>query len=306
MSGGKPNLAERAAEKLRQAGLASSSLNNPAVQPPNDDQSTAVVNGLLTQGLGLATAHPDTLAPATLHEPVDTASLSRAGLIEGNGAQRRISEEFRLVEGQVVRAAFGQLGNEPGFSNLLMVTSARPNEGKTFTAINLAASIASCGGRRVLLIDLDHKRNSLTDYLGLSDELGVLDLVDTSTPSATGTIHPTAVEGLQVLPSGRTGERADQSTREQIIRVIQSLGRHYADHLLVLDAPPCLSTSDPAALAPAVGQILFVVEAERTQREEVEASLDLIQTCPTITLLLNKVQMSTPRSFGAYSYSYAS
>ena len=49
-----------------------------------------------------------------------------------------------------------------------------------------------------------------------------------------------------------------------------------------------------------------VIEAERTQRDEVEASLDLIQTCPTITLLLNKVRMSTPRSFGVYSYSYTS
>jgi protein-tyrosine kinase len=302
MSDGKPSLAERAAEKLRQAGLATSSLTNPSVQLPNDGQSTS----LLTPGVELATAQFDGPAPAIQHEPVDTACLARAGLIEGTGAQRRISEEFRLVESQVVRTAFGQLGNEPGFSNLLMVTSARPNEGKTFTAINLAASIASCGGRRVLLIDLDHKRNSLTEYLGLSDELGVLDLADIANPSAAGAVHPTAVEGLQVLPSGRTHERADQYTREQIIRVVQRLGRHYADHLLVLDAPPCLSTSDPAALAHAVGQILLVVEAERTQREEVEASLDLIQTCPTITLLLNKVQMSTPRSFGAYSYSYAS
>ncbi|MGH7154459.1 MAG: hypothetical protein ACREF3_11085, partial [Acetobacteraceae bacterium] len=66
------------------------------------------------------------------------------------------------------------------------------------------------------------------------------------------------------------------------------------------------STSDAATLSPAIGQVVFVVEAERTQREAVEASLDLIQTCPTITLLLNKVQMSTPRSFAAYSYAYSS
>jgi receptor protein-tyrosine kinase len=55
-----------------------------------------------------------------------------------------------------------------------------------------------------------------------------------------------------------------------------------------------------------VGQILFVVEAERTQRDEVEASLDLIQACPLIMLLLNKVQVSTRYTFGAYSSYYSS
>ena len=47
-------------------------------------------------------------------------------------------------------------------------------------------------------------------------------------------------------------------------RLIQSLGQRFSDHLLILDAPPCLSTSDPAVLAQVVGQILFVVEANRT------------------------------------------
>ena len=55
-----------------------------------------------------------------------------------------------------------------------------------------------------------------------------------------------------------------------------------------------------------VGQILFVVEAERTQRDEVEAALDLIQACPLIMMLLNKVQVTTRYTFGAYSNYYSS
>ena len=89
-------------------------------------------------------------------------------------------------------------------------------------------------------------------------------------------------------------------------RLIQRLSRRYADRLLILDAAPCLSTSDPAALAPVVGQILFVVEAERTQREEVEAALDLIQACPLVMLLLNKMQVTNRYTFGAYSNYYSS
>ena len=61
-----------------------------------------------------------------------------------------------------------------------------------------------------------------------------------------------------------------------------------------------------AVLAQVVGQILFVVEADRTQRDEIEASLDLIQACPTITMVLNKQQISSRYTFGAYSSYYSS
>jgi receptor protein-tyrosine kinase len=51
---------------------------------------------------------------------------------------------------------------------------------------------------------------------------------------------------------------------------------------------------------------LFVVEADRTQRDEVEAALDLIQACPNITLVLNKQQISSGYTFGSYSSYYSS
>ncbi len=92
----------------------------------------------------------------------------------------------------------------------------------------------------------------------------------------------------------------------QMSRLIRDLGRRYADRIVILDAAPCLSSSDPSTLAPIVGQILIVVEAERTQRAELEAALDLIQACPAISLLLNKVQVTTSHTFGAYASSYAS
>ena len=112
---------------------------------------------------------------------------------------------------------------------------------------------------------------------------------------------------MSILPIGRERERSPVLfSSTEMIRLIQSLGRRYADRLLVLDAPPCLSTSDPAVLAPVVGQILFVVEAERTQRDEIEASLDLLQACPTIALVLNKQQISSRYTFGAYSSYYSS
>ena len=75
-------------------------------------------------------------------------------MVDWSRTRSRISEEFRLVQRQILRAAFGP-GAEPGFSNLLMVTSARPGEGKSFTSVNLAGSIARQGDHHVLLVDAE-------------------------------------------------------------------------------------------------------------------------------------------------------
>jgi protein-tyrosine kinase len=159
----------------------------------------------------------------------------------------------------------------------------------------------------VLLVDADSKRDSVCYSLGLAQSRGLLDLASNPKLDPGPLIVRTPIDKLTILPVGRERERsAELFSTKEMTRLIQSLGRRYADRLLILDAPPCLSTSDPALLAQVVGQILFVVEADRTQRDEVEASLDLIQACPTITLVLNKQQISSRYTFGAYSSYYSS
>jgi protein-tyrosine kinase len=251
---------------------------------------------------------PEPQRPDLVQGPptIDAVALERGGMVDWSRTRSRISEEFRLVQRQILRAAFGP-GAEPGFSNLLMVTSARPGEGKSFTSVNLAGSIARQGDHHVLLVDADSKRDSFCYALGLAEMRGLLDLVANPKLDPSPLIVKTPIDRLSILPVGRERERsAELFSTKEMTRLIQSLGRRYADRLLVLDAPPCLSTSDPAVLAPVVGQILFVVEADRTQRDEVEASLDLIQACPNITLVLNKQQISSRYTFGAYSSYYSS
>jgi protein-tyrosine kinase len=257
------------------------------------------------------TKPPDVSADATSGQlrasaSIDAVSLERAGMVDWSRTRSRISEEFRLVQRQILRSAFGP-GAEPGFSNLLMVTSARPGEGKSFMSLNMAGSIARQGDHHVLLVDADSKRDSVCYSLGLAQARGILDLAANPKLDPAPLIIRSPIERLSVMPVGRERERsAELFSTKEMTRLIQSLGRRYADRLLILDAPPCLSTSDPAVLAQVVGQILFVVEADRTQRDEVEASLDLIQACPTITMVLNKQQISSRYTFGAYSSYYSS
>jgi receptor protein-tyrosine kinase len=296
------------ASAVRLLGLGNSSFDAGVISPempPSVARPDRPPGGMASSrgGSPHTRAEPASSPPNT--PSIDASALKRGGMIDWSRTRSRISEEFRLVQRQILLAAFGP-GAEPGYSNLLMVTSARPGEGKSFASINLAGSISRLGDHQVLLIDADSKRDSLCHALGLNEMGGLLDLIANPTIDPSSLIVKTPVEGLSILPVGLERERsAELFSAKEMTRLVQSLGRRFVDRLLIIDAPPCLSTSDPAVLAAVVGQILFVVEADRTQRAEVEASLDLIQACPNIALMLNKQQVSSRFTFGAYSSYYS-
>jgi receptor protein-tyrosine kinase len=247
----------------------------------------------------------DTMVPAPL--TLDLVSLERAGMVVGRKARTRISEEFRVSVGQVLRAVRGSYTPGRGAGNLVMVTSARPGEGKSFSSLNLAGSIAQHTQREVLLVDVDAKQNALSDQLGIGDRPGLIDLALTPSLRIEDTVVRTVIPNLAFLPVGvrrvdSLEGGAEGTVARPITALIERIGRRFANHIVILDAPPCLSTSDPSTIAPLVGQVVMVVEAERTQRSEVLAALDLIKACPTITLMLNKIRVTTSYTFGAYHY----
>jgi receptor protein-tyrosine kinase len=314
------HLVERAAERLLQAGALEGSAAQllephrapaPATPtrsaPPPPARASAVEADVLAAPPLVVEADAGSEPPhSPAHRVIEMTALERAGLFDWSHGRSRISEEFRLAQRQVLRGAFAPTA-EAGIANIVMVTSARPGEGKSFTSLNLAGSVALQGDHEVLLIDSDSKRDSICQVLGLADAPGVLDLAANPSLDPNDVILRTKIDNLLLLPVGRErGRSSELFASRDMTQLIQRLGRRYSSRLLILDAAPCLSTSDPAALAPVVGQILFVVEAERTQRDEVEAALDLIQACPSILLLLNKVQVSNRYTFGAYSNYYSS
>lgn len=239
---------------------------------------------------------------ASMLPVISIEALESAGMVVARAARTRISEEYRIVIGRVLRA----LRDEPdgaGAHNVVMVTSARPGEGKSFTALNLAGSIAQHSTEKVLLIDVDAKLRPVSSAMGVGDRLGFHDLVLDATLRPEDVILNTAVGNLSFLPVGtRSGSVTDTAGVRPITPTLTRLARRFPKHLIMVDAPPCLSTSDPHTIAPFVGQVVLVIEAERTQRSEVEAALELVRVCPTITMLLNKVKLTTSHTFGAYDY----
>ena len=273
--------------------------------PPSGQMTSPAFSG----GMELQAPRPN--APGTtlaLQPPpiVQLDALERAGMVVARTTRTRISEEYRIAIGRMLRVLH-ETADVQGARNVVMVTSARPGEGKSFTALNLAGSIAQNGTDAVLLVDVDPKVKPLSDQLGLGEVQGFLDLVSDPSLRPEDLLRVTAIPNLAIMPVGtRLGGAAQTiggtASMRPIIPTITRLARRFPKHLIMLDAPPCLSTSDPHTLAPHVGQVVLVVEAERTQRTEVEAAVDLVRVCPSITLLLNKVRMTTSHTFGAYDY----
>jgi protein-tyrosine kinase len=255
--------------------------------------------------------YPDPVTALTVPEapepgrmpPLDMATLEKSGLVVGHKVRTRISEEFRITVGHLLRSMQANYSPGRGAPNVIMITSARPGEGKSFSTLNLAGSIAQHTQREVLLIDIDAKQRSLSSQLGLSDRPGLLDLSNNPSLRIEDVIIKTSIPHLSLMTvgSGQSGGLDITQTRP-VTTLVERIARRFPNSVVLLDAPPCLSTSDPSTLAPFVGQIVMVVEAERTQRNEVVAALDLIKSCPSVTLLLNKIRLTTSYTFGAYHY----
>jgi protein-tyrosine kinase len=236
--------------------------------------------------------------------PLDMAALEKAGLVVGHKVRTRISEEFRITVGHLLRSMHANYSPGHGAPNVIMVTSARPGEGKSFSTLNLAGSIAQHTQREVLLVDVDAKQRSISNELGLSERPGLLDLSTNTSLRIEDVIVRTAIPHLSVITigSGHTVGTGEISPTRPVTALVERIARRYPNAVVLLDAPPCLSTSDPSTLAPFVGQIVMVVEAERTQRNEIVAALDLVKACSLVTLMLNKIRLTTSYTFGAYHY----
>lgn len=306
-SRGRAHLVERAAEAFsdpnafttRQPGPAPEDppkmLEGPALRLP---EAPTRLPG--TEAESPASRRPEApVPPPAARTTIALSTMVSAGLnAVPSGSQRsRVVEELALVQQQVLRG----MEDAGGRNRIVLVTSARPGEGKTFIALNLAATMANSGTRRVVLVDVDGKRGSISDSLGIGEAKGLRHL--TASPQERGLplLQQTEIHNLLVLPYGRdASEAAQMPSGTQLAEAIGRLARSLSDHVLVLDTPPSLSTSDANALSAMAGQVVMVVDAGRTQQGELEAALDMMEACPLLQLLLNRVSMTANDSFGAY------
>ena len=116
--------------------------------------------------------------------------------------ERRLAGQFQVIKRPLVAAASSKAGESVN-SAALMIASALPGEGKTFTSLNLAQSLALEKDIEVLLVDADVRKPHVSRLLGVSNEPGLLELLSDPQLHPDSVILESNVPGLKVLPAGR-------------------------------------------------------------------------------------------------------
>lgn len=235
-------------------------------------------------------------------QSINLARLHRMGVVAPDAEKSQIAEEFRIIKRPLIANAFGQGAARVRNGNLIMVTSSLPGEGKSFCAINLAISMAMEMDRTVLLIDADVAKPRVPEYLGIHADKGLLDVLQDKDLKLSDVLIKTDIAKLTVLPAGRTYKRATELLASAAMtRLVEDIGNRYPDRIILFDSPPLLATSESSVLATHMGQIVMVVEAEKTSQEAVREALSHIQSCEVVGMLLNK---TTPTPGADYYYGY--
>lgn len=235
--------------------------------------------------------------------PIDRGLLAENGMIVPGAPVGPLAEEFRLIKRQLfVTRARLEAAAETEKARTMLVCSAKPDDGKTFCAINLALSIAAERDTEVLLVDADVAKPDVCKRLGIQPGAGLLDALADATLDPETLVMRTDVPHLSVLPAGAktaadTELLASARTRDVIARLLAANPRR----MIVFDSPPALAASPAAVLAMLVGQVMLVVRADHTPESELRAAVGQLDGCANIGLVLNAVTFATGGDrFGSY------
>lgn len=220
-------------------------------------------------------------------------------LVTLNDPDSPVAEEYRKLKTKVLRMAPPNRRQQT-----LVVTSSVSCEGKSLTAINFAVSMAQEVGSRVLLIDCDLRRPSLTEYLGITVPTGLAHCLGENVP-VTSAIIKTDVPGLDLLPAGKAMRNPVELLSSPRMRsLIGEVKRLAPERTVIIDTPPVLPFAETQVMSSLADGILFVVKEGASTVEEVRDSLDLIAGANILGIVFNGVTdvAMTNRYYHYYRY----
>ena len=239
---------------------------------------------------------------------IDLQALAQAGIVSPNAPRSQIADQFRVIKRPLISNAMGKGPSMIANGNLIMITSALPGEGKSFTAINLAMSIATELDYTVMLVDADVGRPSVMNVLGLPVGPGLLDLVVDESKDLSSVLLRTNIDKLTILPSGTPHARATELlASDAMARLLNDMAQRYADRIIIFDSPPLLLATESRVLASHMGQVVMVVRAQKTLQSDVAQALATIESCPVKLMLLNQARTITKGGYengSGYGYGY--
>ncbi|HET7865274.1 MAG TPA: XrtA-associated tyrosine autokinase, partial [Burkholderiaceae bacterium] len=235
---------------------------------------------------------------------LDMDLLFRQGYLVRETSQSLLADQLRIIKRPLLRNVHPEGGaatlRRP---NLVLVTSALPGEGKTFFAVNLAMSIAMEVDHSVLLVDADVVRPAVLQRCGVQPTQGLMDVLCNPSLDLADVMLRTNVPKLSILPAGTAMKQSSEMLASTAMdRLLDELAQKYSDRIVIFDAPPLLPTTESRVLAGRMGQVLMVVEANRTEQSRVAQAYAALEHCPVVMSVLNKTSAS--KATAGYGYGY--
>jgi exopolysaccharide/PEP-CTERM locus tyrosine autokinase len=238
------------------------------------------------------------LSPQHAIIEVNRSALRLAGLLPPEGQERQIADQFRQIKRPLIANATGRGGTRVPNGHLVMTASALPNEGKTFTSINLAMSLALDKDITVLLVDADVAKPHISRVFGVEKEAGLLDALKDPTIDVESLVIPTNIDGLSLLPAGtRTDIATELLSSAHMQTTVGRLGANNSNRIILLDSPPLLLTTESRALATIVGQVVIVVCAGVTPQQAVLDAVGHVPQDKAIGLILNQTNVRVSEGY---------
>jgi Mrp family chromosome partitioning ATPase len=172
--------------------------------------------------------------------------------------------------------------------NTIAVLSPGPDEGKTFTAINLAIAIAAKPDSTALLVDLDLRFPRIYRRLGFLPTVGVEDCLRGDAALSDAIVGVEGYPGLMVLPArGPVEHSSELISSTGARRLFREIKERYPNRIVIYDVPPVLATDDALSFVPQVDAALLVIGDGRTRREDLQRCLELLRNTPILGTVLN-------------------
>ncbi len=232
---------------------------------------------------------------------LDIERLKNMGFITSLQSNTLVNEELREIKRPLLRNIKNKKKTTEK-ANLIQVTSSLPGEGKTFTSINLAMTIAMEFDYTVLLVDADVIKSSISEALDIHEDYGLTDYLNRDVEHLSDVLLKTSIPKLSVLPAGtRQNLSTELLNSDYMDELIHEFSTRYDDRIVIIDSPPLLATNESRVLAHKVGQIVFVVEYNKTTQSNIKSALGLLDPDMNIGMILNKSRNARGQ-YGYYGY----
>lgn len=193
---------------------------------------------------------------------------------------------FEAEQYRQLRQRVEELGRTRNL-RVLAVTSAVAGDGKTLTAINLAAALAQRDGAKILIIDADLRHPTVATRLGIECTSGGFDAaVQGKGDTLQDFVQPIS-SSLSVLPCATSWERTYETLTSPRLAELFSQARQRYDYVVV-DTPPIIPVQDSSLICSSVDGYLMVVSANSTPRQLVEEALNRLDPGVFVGLVFNR------------------